>query len=69
MIFVQFSLRSPLLGGAISKYCFTQKPEEPEIETKLPTTSRLVLTWARESDKAKLATNLRHRSTPVRTGG
>jgi hypothetical protein len=30
MIFVQFSLRPPRLGGAISKYCFTQKPEEPE---------------------------------------
>jgi hypothetical protein len=29
MTFTQFSLRPPRLGGEISQYCFTQKPEEP----------------------------------------
>jgi hypothetical protein len=30
MIFTQFSLRPPRLGGEISQYCFTQMPEEPK---------------------------------------
>ena len=31
MIFAQFSLRPPRLGGEISEYYFTQKPQEPKL--------------------------------------